>query len=507
MSLPSDRRAQGLAALCLAVLATATSLVISTAVLDRIPHVTDGVSYAFEAKLMAAGRLWVEPPAQPLLFAHENILVTATRWCSIYPPGWPAMLALGWLVGAPWTVAPLLLGGAVLGVWRLGSALHQPSTGLLAAAALAVSPFALLMSAGFLAHTPALCATVWSLALLAEAVAAGRPRRLLAAGLVGGLAFLIRPYTAVLLLAPAVVWALVRLRRPAAVAWLAAGGCPAAAVFLLYNKIVFGGALVTGYELFEPQRFASAAAMSVGLGEALGTNLPWFLGHLSRSLWGLPGSDFLLFVPLLWPRPGSRRDGLLAGCAAALVVGHCVYYYHDEAFSGPRLVFEALGPLAVLAARSLQALSGGIGWLLSRLPTEFPRRILRTAILAGAGAGLIWFPLGSRLPAQMAREAQWYLAVSGEPLRRMAAAGVGPSALVFVAGTPYCYSGLFLQNDFPLSSGGRVFVRDIPPLRAAAIRLYPRQEIWQAWVQVEIPDPENAPDLARPVAVSWTRLR
>ena len=495
-------------ALCLAVLATATSLTISTVVLDRIPHVTDGVSYAFQGKLMAAGRLWVDPPPEPLLFAHENILVTATRWCSKYTPGWPVLLALGWLLGAPWAVAPLLLGVAVLGAWRLGSVLHGPAIGLLAAAALAASPFALMMSAGFLAHTPALCAGVWCLALLAEAVVLERPKRLWAAGLLGGFMFLVRPYTAVLLIAPAVVWALIKLRRTAVVAWLALGGLPAAIVFLVYNKIVFGGALVTGYALESPGQYGSAAAMSVTLGEALGLNLPWLLEHLGSALWGLPLSDWLLFLPLLWPRAGRSRDVLLAACAASLVLGHCMYFYpRDELYSGPRFVFEVLGPLAVLAARSLQTLGTGVVWLVDRLPAAAPRRLLRGAAFACGAGCLLWFPIGNRLPAQMTREAQWYLAVSGEPLRRMTAAGVGRSALVFVAGTPYCYSGMFLENDFPLSSGGRVFVRDIPPLRAAAIRLYPRQEIWRAWVQVDIWDPENSPDLARPVAVNWTRLR
>jgi hypothetical protein len=132
--------------------------------------------------------------------------------------------------------------------------------------------------------------------------------------------------------------------------------------------------------------------------------------------------------------------------------------------------------------------------------------LLRLAVIGSGSAILLFFPLGRRLPAQMVRHSQWYLAVSGEPLRRMAEAGVGREALVFVSGTPWCYSALFLANDFPLKAG-RVFVRDIPPLRQAALRAYPRPEVWQARMVVDIPDPENAPDIAKPVEVSWTRLR
>jgi 4-amino-4-deoxy-L-arabinose transferase-like glycosyltransferase len=498
----------------LALFAAGTSLLISSAVLDRIPHVTDGVSYAFQGKIFASGRLFLEPPPVPALYAHENVLVTATRWCSKYPPGWPLLLAIGWLIGAPWIIGPLLLGLSVIGAWRLGRALFDPATGWLAAAALAVSPFALMMSAGFLAHGPALCAGVWCLALLAEGMEGGRRGRLAAAGLLGGLMFLIRPFTAVALLGPAVVWALARLRRSldrrrflAATGWIVLGALPCAAAFLFYNRAMFGGALTSGYTAYDAVQYGSVAAMSVSPGEALARNLPWYLAHLNRCLWGFPWPDLLVFLPLLWPRrPGRGRDAMLAACAASLILGHCFYFYRDVIYSGPRFAFEALGPLSILAARSLLTVYAGLGMLLQRVRAPEPRRLLRLAVAGIGCAILLFFPLGRRLPAQMVRHSQWYLAVSGEPLRRMAEAGVGRDALVFVSGTPWCYSALFLANDFPLTAG-RVLVRDIPPLRQAALRAYPRREVWQARVIVDIPDPENAPDVAKPVEVSWTRLR
>jgi len=508
-SLPRHR----LLAVAAAVLAAGTSLLIASAVLDRIPHVTDGVSYAFQGKIFAAGRLFLDPPPVPALFLHENIVLDAKRWCSLYPPGWPLLLALGWRIGAPWILDPLLLGLSVLGVWRLGRALFDSRTGLLAAVALAVSPFALIMSAGFLAHGPALCAGVWCLVFLVEGVERGAGGRLAVAGFLGGLMVLIRPFTAVALLAPAVVWGLLSLRKDRkwslglmGLGWLALGVLPCALAFLVYDRAVFGGFLTTGYQAYDAARFGSVAGMAVAPGEAFARNLPWYVTHLDRGLWGLPWPDLLTFLPLLWPRPQRGRDAMLASCAACLILGHCFYYYRDVIYSGPRFAFEALGPLAILAARSLLAVLSGFEALLARVRAAEPRRLLR---LLGVGAGsaiLLFFPLGRRLPAQMIHHSQWYLAVSGEPLRRAAEAGVGREALVFVAGTPWCYSALFPANDLPLTAG-RVFVRDIPPLRAAALRAFPRPEVWLARVVVDIPDPENAPDVARPVDVSWTRLR
>src|ERR1700680_68509 len=143
MALPSRR--ERLAVAALAAGAAAMALLISWTVLGFVPHVTDSISYLFQGRILAAGHLYEPPPRVPALFANENVILTATRWCSEYPPGWPLLLALGWRLHAPWLMTPLLLALAVAGVWLAGRRLYDPATGLLAAAGLACSPVPLLM--------------------------------------------------------------------------------------------------------------------------------------------------------------------------------------------------------------------------------------------------------------------------------------------------------------------------------------------------------------------------
>jgi hypothetical protein len=357
------------------------------------------------------------------------------------------------------------------------------------------------------------------------------------------LALLVRPLTAVTLLGPAVAWcvaALWRRRRLADLAWMAAGAAPCLAAFALYNAAVFGGPLTSGYALYEPARFGRGGGGTLApLSLALLHTLPWYLRGLNRCLWGLPWGDLWLLAPLLLARPRRAADGVLAACAASLIVAHSFYYYGVVIYSGPRLAFESLGPLALLGARALRT---AWGWLaaagarlgrwrvsrerrarraqseereaLARQVAGLPRgpaapagRMLRLAAASAAGCLLLYFPLARRLPEQMLHHAGWYLAVSAEPLRAAVRAGVGPDALVFVAGTPWCYSIFFLANDPPPAAAHRVFVRDIPPLRAAAVAAYPRAEVWVARVEVVIPHPRTDPDVARPTAISWQRLR
>jgi hypothetical protein len=513
MALPSRR--ERLAVAALAAGAAALALLISWSVLGLVPHVTDSVSYLFQGRILAAGHLYEPPPPVPALFWQENVILDATRWCSKYPPGWPLLLALGWRLQAPWLMSPLLLALAVAGVWLAGRRLYDPATGLLAAAALACSPFALLMAADAMAHVPALCATAWCLAMIAGVAGAGaeaagrsRQRTLIAIGLLGGIALLIRPGTAAAVLAPALAWcvaALGRRHRLAGLAWMALGAAPCLAAMAAYDTVVFGGPLVTGYAVYEPARYARAADALVPWSEALLHRLPWYLDQLNRSLWGYPWGDLALLAPLLLVRPRRAADGVLAACAGSLVLAHCFYFYGDVIYSGPRMAFESLGPLSLLAARSLRTLAGWFDAGLRRLGVA--RRTLRLAAAAAAGCLLLYFPLGRRLPRQMVRHAGWYATVSPEPLRAAVRAGLGPDALVFVAGNPWCYSAFFLANDLRPEAGRRVFVRDIPPLRAAALAAYPRREVWLARVDVVIPDPVSDPDVARPTLLSWQRLR
>jgi hypothetical protein len=508
-SAPTERPPRSATPLLLGIglAAGGLALLIAWAALDLVPHVTDSVAYLFQGRIFAAGALYLPPPPFPFLFGHENILLNATRWCSAYTPGWPLLLTLGWWIHAPWLLSPLLLALAVVGVGVAGRRLYDHTTGLLAALALAVSPFALLMAADAMAHVPALCATVWCVAELIGAVrGAGGPtsrRHLLAAGGCGGFAFLIRPFTAVALLAPWALWGawtLLRRRRPQDLLWIAAGALPCFAVLAFYNQRVFGGPLTSGYVLFQLQRFGPLSGMAEPLGIALLRNLPWYLRHLNGCLWGFPWGDLVLLPLVLLARPWRLTDAILALSAATLIVTHSFFPYGDIIYSGPRYAFESLGPLSLLAARALTAAAARLQHALQRWP-----RSARLAAAGAAVAALLYFPLGRRLPAQVLQHAQWYLAQSGGPLRAGQRAGVGSDPLVFVAGSPWCYTSFLLANSLYPARGGPVYVRDVPPLRAAVMAVFRRPETWIVRVVVSI-DPRH-PDQATPREISWQRLQ
>src|SRR5216683_8237412 len=85
---------------------------------QRFPTSGDDYSYLYQAKLFASGKLYAEDPLyNPSLPFYDCIETYCLRddqghRFSKYPPGWPALLAVGVKLRAPWLVDPLL--GALL---------------------------------------------------------------------------------------------------------------------------------------------------------------------------------------------------------------------------------------------------------------------------------------------------------------------------------------------------------------------------------------------------------
>jgi len=82
------------------------------------------------------------PPARESFdFPHT---INNGRWYSMYPPGWPLLLALGVLVQAPWLINPIL-GGLTILLLFSWARIHGRRTGILAAILGSVSIWLLLM--------------------------------------------------------------------------------------------------------------------------------------------------------------------------------------------------------------------------------------------------------------------------------------------------------------------------------------------------------------------------
>jgi 4-amino-4-deoxy-L-arabinose transferase-like glycosyltransferase len=162
------------AAALLCAFAFAMSAILSRTVFERLPHLEDELAYLFQARTYAGGNLVIPTPEPEDAFWQPFVVDYNGNRFGKYTPGFPALLALGVLLGQTWIVNALLSALGVALTFRVGRAAFDPDTGLIAAALVAFSPMALLLNATLMGHTAALVATVafmWAMLQIERAAA------------------------------------------------------------------------------------------------------------------------------------------------------------------------------------------------------------------------------------------------------------------------------------------------------------------------------------------------
>jgi hypothetical protein len=416
----SDRAAETvLVALC-CLAAFLGAAWVSSSVFERLPHTEDESAFLFQAQTVASGRLVADAPDLPRAFSIPFIIVRDGMWFGKYPPGYPAVLAAGVLVGEPWLVNATFAALCVLLIYLLARRLYDFPTAILSAVLLTVSPFFLLQAGSLLSHVVSLFWTL--LFLLLYPLARSRQGWLipLAAGGALGMLFITRPLTAVGVALPFVLWTVVSIVRErrinGAYLLMLAAVLPFITGYLAYNDYTTGSPFRTAYELWWPFDH-------IGFGPEVGIN-----GHdlsdgirntrinsnsLASYLFGWPGRFSL--VPALaivaaslgsvglraYQRArGSLRspagsslssegwDLMLAGVVVGVMLVH-VFYWTPGQMYGPRYFMEAVGPLVILTARCVERLALALAVLFAAL---LPR-IKESTAMAYSLAGIVLFGL------------------------------------------------------------------------------------------------------------------
>ena len=432
----------------------------SDAVFDRLPRTEDEVTFLFQAKTIAEGRLIASAPEHPEFFRMSFVIARDGQWFGKYPPGYPVLLALGDLAGQAWIINALAASAAVGLAVLAGRRLYDLRTALLAGLLLALSPFFILQSGSLLSHVVALC---WVLvALLCVDIMRTRdaPLAALGAGAAGGMLFLTRPLTAVGIALPFLVLAAIDVfgRRPIWRRYLlaAAGALPFVVALLVYNDATTGHPFRSAYELwwsydrigFGPEYGVNGHSISDAV-----RNTRSNLGDLSEVLFGWPERLSLLPVLLAAGAAGWRirrggfsrgttADLLLAGMVIGLVGIHLLYWTPGKMY-GPRYYFEVIGALSLLGSRGIIWLWDTAAGLLQELglASRWPRLAIPAAV-----AALVAYNLFVTLPAEADRFRDWN-GVHREDIEALQSADL-ENALVFAPRPDWqAYAPLFLENS------------------------------------------------------------
>ncbi|MFN2179892.1 MAG: ArnT family glycosyltransferase [Candidatus Promineifilaceae bacterium] len=456
--------------------------------LERVPHVQDSITFLFQAQTLAQGALWAPQPPQPEAFKQEFLTVADGKWFGQYPPGYPLVLAVGVLLGAPWLVNPLLAVMSSVLLIKLGMLLYRPSTGLLAGGLALLSPFFLFLSGSLMVHAAELFWTL--LAIVCWTMALRAPFRLrwaLFAGSAMGMLLLTRQITAaaigisyMTLLLPAEARAqqdgahhhasIRRMGRQTAVA--VAAVLPFVMLLLSYQRALTGSPWQDPRLLerpfdhpgFGPDIGESENAFKLATFES-GLALTWYTdpdqpprGHslarglyntqqnleaLASGLFGWYPSIALAFcwIPFLLARP-RRYDWLLLALLATIMAVYVSYWTTGIMF-GPRYYYAALPALLLLTARGIQTLGSRFG---------------RAATIS-VMAAIVILTLVFYWPGAVA-SLRGYNFISGEE-RILVEGQIEGQALVFVPVNDWWDYGRFFSGNTPWLDGRIIYARDL----------------------------------------------
>ncbi len=149
----------------LIIFATVASPLVHFRIFDGLPHLEDEMAYIYQAKIFAHGDFYVKTPEpayaywQPFVIDCNqqleekfNISCEGKRFGK-YPPGWPLLLSLGFIINAPWLINAIFSGLTIFMVYKLTQEIYDKKAGLIAALLMALSPIALLLNGTFMGHT------------------------------------------------------------------------------------------------------------------------------------------------------------------------------------------------------------------------------------------------------------------------------------------------------------------------------------------------------------------
>ena len=386
------RRHAGIAAALTSLVLSAACWTVAHVYLRHAVTSDDEHVYHFIGQTLAGGRLTAPSPGQDLVFYREQFVVlTEHVRFGKYPVGFPALLALGQVMGMETAVVPVIIGLVALCVFWLARTLTTPGPALVALLLFTSSPQVLLTGATLVSQpAAALCLSVGAAALLESGRGRSRTRWASLAGAAFGYGLLIRPLPGVLFAAAAVAWLSWEVRSEAAgtrlrLALALVGPLAiAVAALLLVNRLQVGSAFSSGYQAFHGTgEGVSGLRDFVGGGLAL-RSMSVFASLFRLDVWlfGWPVSLVLLAFA---PREGPWR--LFWLMVAAELSYRLISAKAGVGATGPVYMFEAVPLLCVLSAEGAVRAHRGLG----RFRPAPAAATVPAALLAGALVALTMF--------------------------------------------------------------------------------------------------------------------
>lgn len=462
-SLDSISRVLGQKHILVVLSAVALIILVLTVnfVLQKTEVTDDELAMTLQAKIFLKGKLYVAPPV-PNSFNNVFIL-RGDKFTGQYEFGHPAILALGLALGSPYIFTVLFAILQILLVYKISLALFKDkrlaALGLLL---MCLSPFFFLTGSTRLTHTTAaffLYLFVYLFLKISDRAHRGVDFLWAAvAGMAAGVAFNVRPWTALAFIAPFGIMGIVNIvkyKKPVFLKYclMSFGFLLVVGLTLLYNKAITGRYLTFPYLAYNPLESPGFHSLAGGGRHTPATgfyNLGINIIKANIALFGFPYSlAFLGFI--LVARPKLTQDKLLISVIATFSFLYLFYHGMGVSDTGPVYCYELIGILVILSSRAIFKLNDIIR---EKWPTA--RRFLTSFLLLSFIFAALTYDLEKFVQVRMLTTA------IREPYVAIEAAGIH-NAVVFIQSLPNKGFVYGYRNNSPDFSDDVILCRLLGP--------------------------------------------
>lgn len=347
-------------ALCFLVL-SGLLVFFQSSVFNFRPHNVDSIALMFQARIFASARFVLPSFDYPEFFTTLNTINDSGGWYSQYPPGHAAVLALGLLFKLQAYVPFFLSLGSVFLFYKFVKNIFDVQTAQLSLLLTLVCPFFLFMGVSYMNHVTALFFIMGAYYFFSIWDKSLQSRYIFLSGLMFAGVFLSRPLDACALGFPLAVVALFKAINEKCVGKTIIVGLlgflPLASFLLIYNHFTTGNAFLTGYtKLWGAEHGLGFHVTPWGLQHSPFTGLRNQLADLSLIQEFLFESPIpsLMFLAcfLLFSRKLIRWEKILL-CSFCMLPFLYFFYWHRDAYLGPRFLYSGVFFLIALTARAL----------------------------------------------------------------------------------------------------------------------------------------------------------
>lgn len=322
--------------------------VVATRSLLQFPNSADEYVYLFQAQQLGDGKLWDPVHPHPDFFEFHHLAQKEGKWIGRFPPGWPLLLSIAFVLGIPPFLVNTILALIALIVFeRFVRRLYDSRIALWSVLTLAFSSFYIFNAATFFSHIASLLEGLLFVYLAYRFLQTQRYGYAIASGVFLGLLIMTRQLTALIIFLPVFVYVIYQLKQRAILPLLliGLGATPFIGAFLWYNYTITGNAFV-------PVTMWTNSDEALGFvkGHTPAKGLKYTVKRLLMFIYFVSPTLLLLYALCLLGRVKNWKKFLIHPedyIFVLLIFGYFFYYHSGGNQYGPRFYLEGLPFLIV----------------------------------------------------------------------------------------------------------------------------------------------------------------